>query len=468
MSGNSVRAYGLSIGLRVALCTLLHAVAADVSQGMFSYPAPGSDLTFNYIDSVNVSWNIFSDNFTDPYLMLWLTQSTTPFKQTLVFNQSVKETSSLLVPLNFGQSWNSSNFNIQQGPTLNVGAPFFVSGLFDISKNSNRKAIIWNLDSGVSTPTSGSASPASSSTSSSTPSSHTSSSSSSQRSATVPVLATILSLFALACLILLLFFLRHRRRLHALETYAQNPHIYAPPPPMSNTPHGPQNTWKPYQEMPGFGPPHSRPSPTRRSRRWFSLKAFSSPSSGQSNSSNWSTWLSQHGPTPPCELHPHAHTIHRNPSNSSRSTYNSNGRASPRYYGRDGMHSRTIFRDRDKDYDGVSGESISPIGMHGHDQGQDATGDALAATRELQGVFLGHELPERTTPAPPRSVKARGSRQGSFGSASGDEEGRRSHRASLGRRDSRGTVTQVLAPVALGPVPGRSGGRRTPLERGLL
>jgi hypothetical protein len=57
--------------------------AGDVSLGLFDYPAPGSDLVFNYLDSVNVTWDTFSDAFTDPWLMLWLTETVTPQKQKL-------------------------------------------------------------------------------------------------------------------------------------------------------------------------------------------------------------------------------------------------------------------------------------------------------------------------------------------------------------------------------------------------
>ncbi len=46
------------------------------SPGSFSYPPPGSNLQFNYIDSVVASWVSFDSNATDCNLQLWYWNTT--------------------------------------------------------------------------------------------------------------------------------------------------------------------------------------------------------------------------------------------------------------------------------------------------------------------------------------------------------------------------------------------------------
>ena len=52
--------------------------------GEFFYPSSEVQTTYNYLDTLNVTWESFSKNFTSPCLMLWLTTSPAPnFKQIL-------------------------------------------------------------------------------------------------------------------------------------------------------------------------------------------------------------------------------------------------------------------------------------------------------------------------------------------------------------------------------------------------
>lgn len=57
---------------------------SDSPFGEFLYPTVGILPTYNHIDTLNVTWETFSQNFTSPWLMLYLTTNLAPnFKQIL-------------------------------------------------------------------------------------------------------------------------------------------------------------------------------------------------------------------------------------------------------------------------------------------------------------------------------------------------------------------------------------------------
>ncbi|KAI4155266.1 MAG: hypothetical protein LQ340_001099 [Diploschistes diacapsis] len=202
----------------------------------FTFPASGSKASYNSLDSLNVTWE--ANNFTNPYLMLWVG---TP--QELVFNKSVVSLTSIVVPLDYSNAYNNSNFVLQQGPLLNVGAPFSVSGSFEIRNDRSLQPVTWNLANTASSSTSSSASstttqaavtviPAATfggSTSSSSSAPPASASSASTNTPLIAGLATLAVLLFLLLLGLAIFFFRRNR--HSQEARPQlpdKPHAYHP------------------------------------------------------------------------------------------------------------------------------------------------------------------------------------------------------------------------------------------------
>ncbi|MCJ1399474.1 hypothetical protein MMC11_002676 [Xylographa trunciseda] len=156
----------------VCLVYLLYACdlcyGAQSPEGVFLYPKDNTQPTFNYMDVINVTWDTYSEGISTPWLMLWLGSSQAPVNHTpgistsvglnyltcevptnretlsLVYNQSVSSLSSILMPLNYGQPYNSSFFRIQQGsasdPILS-----YSSTPFNIQKNEKVLPVTWNL-----------------------------------------------------------------------------------------------------------------------------------------------------------------------------------------------------------------------------------------------------------------------------------------------------------------------------------
>ncbi|MCJ1386638.1 hypothetical protein MMC17_009764 [Xylographa soralifera] len=113
-------------------------------EGVFLYPQDNTQPTFNYLDTINVTWETYSEGIMTPWLMLWLGTSQAPVNQTPVYNQSVSSLSSLLMPLNYGQPFNSSFFRIQQGSASDPILAYS-STPFNIQKNEKVLPVTWNL-----------------------------------------------------------------------------------------------------------------------------------------------------------------------------------------------------------------------------------------------------------------------------------------------------------------------------------
>ncbi|MCJ1291494.1 hypothetical protein MMC34_003038 [Xylographa carneopallida] len=135
---------------------------AQSPEGIFLYPQDNTNPTFNYLDTINVTWETYLEGIITPWLMLWLGTSQAPINQTPVYNQSVTSLSSVLLPLNYGQPFNSSFFRIQQGSAADPISAFS-STPFNIQKNEKALPVTWNLPpptASTSKPTSPSSTPA--------------------------------------------------------------------------------------------------------------------------------------------------------------------------------------------------------------------------------------------------------------------------------------------------------------------
>ncbi|MCJ1407063.1 hypothetical protein MMC19_001133 [Ptychographa xylographoides] len=126
----------LSTLFRKVLC-----LGSGPDLGTFLFPQENTKPTFNYLDSINVTWSTFDPNITSPFLQLWLGTSSAPLNITLVYNASVAANSSILMPLNYGQPFNGSVFCITQ-TTINVS---YNSTAFNIQKNEKVLPVTWNL-----------------------------------------------------------------------------------------------------------------------------------------------------------------------------------------------------------------------------------------------------------------------------------------------------------------------------------
>ncbi|MCJ1396585.1 hypothetical protein MMC18_009476 [Xylographa bjoerkii] len=117
---------------------------AQAPEGVFLFPQDNTQPTFNYLDTINVTWDTYSEGIITPWLTLWLGTSQDAVNQSPVYNQSVSSLSSILMPLNYGQPYNSSLFRIQQGPSTDPTLSY-ISTPFNIQKNEKVLPVTWNL-----------------------------------------------------------------------------------------------------------------------------------------------------------------------------------------------------------------------------------------------------------------------------------------------------------------------------------
>ncbi|MCJ1256358.1 hypothetical protein MMC24_004179 [Lignoscripta atroalba] len=190
---------------------------ASTPSGKFLYPPASNKFpTFNFLDTIKVSWSTFAPNCTSTLLTLWVTTDTVNNTQQEVYTNDGPVNGSTLVSLNYGAAYARGHFEIVPNCTRKTIG--FNSGNFVIEFKEKKSPVVWSLDSSptASSTSTASARPSSStSTSSAPPLSSSSSSSSSLSAAAIAGIAVGGALAALFILVALYLTFRARRRKRA-------------------------------------------------------------------------------------------------------------------------------------------------------------------------------------------------------------------------------------------------------------
>ncbi|MCJ1468734.1 hypothetical protein MMC07_007364 [Pseudocyphellaria aurata] len=108
--------------------------------GNFSYPPNDNQLTFNYRDSVNVSWTTSYDAHSPGLLSLWYWPNKDPW--TLSLNKSVSLNGSETVDLAVAPAWYLGQFNINLKLDNGTDAKY-LSEIFSVEHNSSQAPLTW-------------------------------------------------------------------------------------------------------------------------------------------------------------------------------------------------------------------------------------------------------------------------------------------------------------------------------------
>jgi len=111
-----------------------------MSSGIILYPPNNSDLSFNYLDTVNVTWNTYAHYATNVNLTLYIQEGSqnTPVP---VHQTSVTANGFALVPLNYDDSSTIGHFVISySGNSTGYG-----SSDFKIAYNASQAPVTWSL-----------------------------------------------------------------------------------------------------------------------------------------------------------------------------------------------------------------------------------------------------------------------------------------------------------------------------------
>jgi len=114
----------------------------DSFNGTFQYPPNGNKLVFNFLDTVNVNWEVGQENSTACYLSLYYWPNSNPWE--ISYNQTVPCNGTQPVELNVASQWYLGQFNLNY--TRSDGRNGLVlSEFFDVNYDPSSEPETWPL-----------------------------------------------------------------------------------------------------------------------------------------------------------------------------------------------------------------------------------------------------------------------------------------------------------------------------------
>ncbi|MCJ1244793.1 hypothetical protein MMC30_001993 [Trapelia coarctata] len=111
-------------------------------QGAFVYPPINASLSFNYLDTVNVTWNTYVKYTSNVSLQLWIAEGDKKQFVT-VYQTNVSADGSASVPLNWTNFSTAGHFQI----SFADNGTGYGSNSFKISYNPSQRPTTWNMPS---------------------------------------------------------------------------------------------------------------------------------------------------------------------------------------------------------------------------------------------------------------------------------------------------------------------------------
>lgn len=141
--------------LALLLATILPSISAEASE-RWIFPSVDSNPIYNYLDIVNASW---TSTYNPPTLILWCHNATAGAADKRLYpqyNQTVPQTGSRLIPLNYDAAALACHFEVLSAKAIRSGkrsVPTFNSSVITVEVVRGKQPVTWSQNDAAQAPT---------------------------------------------------------------------------------------------------------------------------------------------------------------------------------------------------------------------------------------------------------------------------------------------------------------------------